>query len=400
MINVPLDKIDKDTINALIDDCVREDKTLDYKEKLEINSDNQKKEFLADITAFANSSGGDLVIGIREKKDINGKNTGEPEDIIGFEIPNIDELFKKMDQMIQNNIEPRLKVNYQPIEISNSKYVLVIRISKSWLSPHMITFRGRENTRFYIRDNKGKHPMVIDEIRSTFAISEDFAERIKRFRQERIGKILTDDTTLPLINRAKIVVHILPLSAFDYTIKKDVIQNIIIQDISELYPIYFLHDSYTYRYNIDGFLTYNIADTGHFYSYTQLFRNGLIESVDAQVLDLKNNKKIQSLTFEEGLISGIKRYLNFLKKKELEPPIFIFVSLIGVMGYTLAVDPRRVFLSRTDRIDRNILYLPEIVVENFEVISEKLFQPIFDAMWQSSGFERCLDYDENGEWNR
>ena len=87
MINVPLDKIDKDTINALIDDCVREDKTLDYKEKLEINSDNQKKEFLADITAFANSSGGDLVIGIREKKDINGKNTGEPEDIIGFEIP-------------------------------------------------------------------------------------------------------------------------------------------------------------------------------------------------------------------------------------------------------------------------------------------------------------------------
>ena len=155
------------------------------------------------------------------------KNTGVPERITGIEVQNRDELIKQMEQIIQNNIEPRLKVQYSElIEVSDSKYVFVIRVLKSLLSPHMITFRGRENTKFYIRDHKGKHPMVCDEIRSAFLLSENLSERIKQFKMERIAKILTDETPIPIGSGAKLILHIFPISAFDYTKKTDFIQNI------------------------------------------------------------------------------------------------------------------------------------------------------------------------------
>ena len=38
-----------------------------YKQKFPTNSDVDRKEFLADISSFANASGGDLVFGITEE---------------------------------------------------------------------------------------------------------------------------------------------------------------------------------------------------------------------------------------------------------------------------------------------------------------------------------------------
>jgi hypothetical protein len=40
-------------------------KTLEYKQSLPGTSDNDRKEFFADVSSFANSAGGHLVYGIR-----------------------------------------------------------------------------------------------------------------------------------------------------------------------------------------------------------------------------------------------------------------------------------------------------------------------------------------------
>jgi hypothetical protein len=43
---------------------VAEGRQLDYKEQLPISSDDDKREFLGDVTSFANTAGGDLIYGV------------------------------------------------------------------------------------------------------------------------------------------------------------------------------------------------------------------------------------------------------------------------------------------------------------------------------------------------
>ena len=64
MILKPLEQIAADHLPALITNAVSEGRTIDYKRELPGNSDGDKKEFLADVSSFANTSGGDLVFGM------------------------------------------------------------------------------------------------------------------------------------------------------------------------------------------------------------------------------------------------------------------------------------------------------------------------------------------------
>jgi hypothetical protein len=56
--NKAFDQIGKDEIDSLVENEVREGKTLEYKEKLAGSTDSEKKEFLADVSSFANAAGG------------------------------------------------------------------------------------------------------------------------------------------------------------------------------------------------------------------------------------------------------------------------------------------------------------------------------------------------------
>jgi predicted HTH transcriptional regulator len=69
MINKSFDQIEKSDITGLITNEVRENRMLDYKEKLPGSSDSEKTEFLADVSSFANAAGGYILYGIRERRD-------------------------------------------------------------------------------------------------------------------------------------------------------------------------------------------------------------------------------------------------------------------------------------------------------------------------------------------
>lgn len=100
MINRQFDEIDSNDIENLIVNQVRESKTIEYKEQLPGNSRGNRKEFLADVSAFANASGGDLLYGIREERDENGKTTGIPEVAIGLSEINADEVIRRLEGII------------------------------------------------------------------------------------------------------------------------------------------------------------------------------------------------------------------------------------------------------------------------------------------------------------
>jgi predicted HTH transcriptional regulator len=83
MINVPFNSIDQAVIESLLLNEVREGRTLDYKEALPTGGRDDRKEFLADVTAFANGAGGDIVYGVTERRE-NNRPTGVPEAVTGL----------------------------------------------------------------------------------------------------------------------------------------------------------------------------------------------------------------------------------------------------------------------------------------------------------------------------
>src|SRR4051812_22865379 len=95
-------------LEALVTDAVREGKTIEYKQELPGGKDDDKKEFLADVSSFANASGGDVIFGISETRDGQGKTTGIPEAILGLPGVNGDQEIRRLEQMLRDGIEPRI----------------------------------------------------------------------------------------------------------------------------------------------------------------------------------------------------------------------------------------------------------------------------------------------------
>lgn len=73
-----------------------------------------------------------------------------------------------------------------------------------------------------------------------------------------------------------------------------------------------------------------------------------------------------------------------------------FLTIIGVKEYRMAVAPGAY---RVDYpIDKNILQLPEVYIEDFSNDIATSLKPLFDMIWNACGYERSVNYDEKGEW--
>jgi len=135
VLNKPLESIQESDLQALVDNQVTERKTTEYKEALPGNADGDKKEFLADVSSFANASGGDLIYGIKEQSGISIE-------LSGLELSNVDAEILRLESCIQTGIAPRLfkLVETYPVALpSKQRYAIIIRIRKSWTAPYLLT---------------------------------------------------------------------------------------------------------------------------------------------------------------------------------------------------------------------------------------------------------------------
>ena len=393
MINKKIDDITEADLQSLIDNKVLEGKTIEYKRELPNNFDPSKKEFLADVTSFANASGGDLIFGIEEDTT-----TREPGSLAGLEVESIDNERTRLDNIIRTGVDPRLlNVSIKPISLSNMRYALLIRIPRSWTSPHRVVLGG--HAKFYSRNSSGKYEMDVDELRIAFNLAETLIERIRNFRIDRIGKIIADETPVPLDSPHRIVLHLIHGNAFNPSIKYDV--NSIYPRRHDKLPLIY-RSVLSGRYNLDGLFAYSDRDNGKHSAYTQLYRNGIIEAVDSRMLAPRERagvtlKIIPHVAFGEKLIQATTSYLNLMAELAIEPPIFIFLSLLNVKDYRITIGDRFDPYSG-DSIDRDTLLLPPEIIEAYGVPPVTILKPIFDLIWNACGEPRSLNFDENGNW--
>lgn len=359
----------------------RECKVLEFKVQLPANRREHHKEFLYDVSSFANASGGHLLYGVDEQ-------AGVAVDFPGLSLTDPDKEIQCLENITRDGVRPRMPgVAFHPVQLANGKYVLIAEVPKSWASPHMVTLRGARP--FHSRNSVGRHPLDVDEIRAAFLLSSTLTERIRDFRVERLAKIVADELPVRLPDSPKIVLHAIPIDAFATRGTVDIGAAMHSQHWTTLTSL----ASSRSRINIDGLLAYSSSRSGLYEYQTQLFRSGIIETV---VADLsrgvqEETKTIWHKPLEETILRRCFQILALQKELGLALPILVFCSLLGVSGYRMSWQhpaEHRV-------IDRDTLLVPEVWLDAYpETLVDVInpLKPMFDDIWNASGWESWLNY--------
>lgn len=391
LLEKPIKQIEESDIERLLELEIPEDKNLEYKGDFNTDEIDHKRKLLKTVSAFANTSGGLLIYGIDEENGI-------PLEFKGIEVDNKDQMGIWIEDYIRGNSEPKISsidIEFIDKTDSDNSFILV-KVPRSWNLPHRVNM-GPNTKKFYIRRGRYTEEMDIFDLRTAFNFSETLAEQIKRFREERISSILSDETPIPLKKGAKFVIHIIPINAFYPGQQYD------IEKINSNYQFRLRAiDAYnpTLRYNFDGLLGSEVPDQEGFGSnYVQLYRNGIIEATSGDFFN-EDNKTMSNGLYEQHVVNSVADYFEIYKELNIELPIFVFLSVVGVKGYRMESNGDSYFGRRENlTIDRNVLANQEILLTRYPDNVGNVLKPAFDAFRNACGFKGSKNYDENDEWN-
>lgn len=208
MIRKPIEQITAQDIYDLIDSGTLEGKTLEYKEVLypfaRVRDDAQEKlrtEAMRDVSAFANAEGGDIIFGITKNVELVGlRDDDDP-----------DAFVDRLTLILDSKVTPKIAgIRHRQILCGN-KRVLILRIPKSNAAPHMV---GESTSSFWARGTTGKRPLDVAELRGAFLMAGSAGDRLRKERGDRLRRIFKGDTPIDLENTTRVVLHVLPLTAF------------------------------------------------------------------------------------------------------------------------------------------------------------------------------------------
>lgn len=380
MKNKRLEQIAETDLQALVSESVRETEQLEYKKELNCNTDQEKKEFLADVSAFANASGGDLIAGIEDDKD------GRPVAVCGLSLPSVNAEILKLENILRDGLEPRITVRIWPVPLSTGSHCLILRIQKSMYAPHMIAFKS--SGKFFTRNSAGKHQMDVSELRRAFTAS-DIPNSIEQFISARLTKIETS-APIELKGKAKISLHLIPVSAFDAFASDYDLQPL--SNNTNLMPMG--ASGYDSQYNMDGFLTHSFQ-----YAYVQVFKNGIIEAVDASTLELSpNDPTIPSQLVETTLIRSFRQYRDVLVDLGVEPPVVVRCSIFNSENHKFATHGYAWVRTKKLQHQEKTLRLKEVTLVDFREQPADVLKPLIDSLWNAYGYAGSENYGSNGDY--
>ncbi len=385
--------IDFSDIERIVNNKLSESKSLDYKREINLEKGDEKKDFLYDIASFANSDGGILVFGVSESKDSDGKNNGLPDEIIGLNIDNFDKLILKIEDLIHSSIEPNIPNITIKVLSNKDKNVLLIAIPKPIGLPRMVTYNN--SNKFYKRRNSGKYLLDIFELNQLFMSNFELTKQIEEYRKERVQDVLNLGFISDLDPKNSTFIHIIPISYYTYN-QLSLTEDLLLNSIKEkLRPID--SGSWDSRHNFEGFLLFNRNHSDRKVdSYVQLFRNGIVEFF-THAFHAENEKyKLFYLGWlESKVIESIENTIKIYKMVGVQPPFVVQISITDLQKRY--VDIRGAFNIAVLPFLTNNLFIPNVLINDFDANISKELKTTFDIIWQSAGYHESPFYLDNGE---
>ena len=379
--------VNAEDLQKLIENEEVESQTLEYKGLVPGKANSEIDPVIKTVCAFANTAGGRMILGMETDQD------GIPTRLKGIPKAAVDQSKQQLESKLRTGIEPRVPPpDIAVIEVAEDEHVLVVDVPESWVGPH----RWTRNNHFYRRASESNRELDIGEVRTAFAQSEGFTDRVANFRTERVWSVQTERTPVPLEPGGRMILHIVPRAAFSSPNAVEIAtlgaQNNRIQPMG---------GSGNHRVNLHGFLTYGTWTGQAACAYTQFFRNGSVEAVT--ILGSHEERPLIGCTdYEEMIIEVVERYLEVATNIGVRAPYYVSVTFVNAKGAEFVVPTRlRLAKKQQDLIAReDTLAIPEIVIAEGDDNAVKALRPLFDSVWNTFGFWGSFSYDDEGEWHR
>lgn len=388
MLSQNFDDITLEDIQALINSGVSEGPRLEFKRDLHGNKDADRKEFAADVSAFANAGGGDLIIGISDEGDSEAG-----AQLCGIEIADADALVRRIIDFLRSAFQPQIiGIRVRWIPMNEAQGVLLIRIPRSWQSPHRATACG--GSHFYVRTENGRHQMSVDELRHAFLRGDEVAQRMRKFRQDRLALLEADEGPLPMEKQqSHLVLHFLPYASFAEHFSVDFEQN----QYNSINPLG--ATGCNTIYSLDGLVRYSGPEypSEPARAFTTLFRSGVVEFVDKVFSKIDSDERpIEVIDLERSLFEALHYVQRCYKQLSITEPVYVALSVLRARGLKLDPEARQsiTFPYRRDRI-----VLPEISLgHNGDVSPLDAIRGVCDLLWNAFGKPQSQSLDKNGKF--
>lgn len=375
--------ITQSSLQHLIDDQVTESQDLEYKQNIFPDGKFDvkiKNKILKEITAFANSTGGIMIIGIEEDDQHC------PKKLVGagFSMTQYDTWHASFNQIVQTNILPRLHgLICTPVPLDNGQIAIVIFIPKSYSRPHCCKIDGRQE--YHMRVGNIMHTMEIEDLRKAFLYTNGLQDKIRQFHNERISMIMANECIGDMGTGPKIVFHIIPEWSFELG---NMIDLEYFRDNTQFKP--FTCSSWNYRYNIDGICIYNInQDSGILNTYTQVFHNGIMEATEIRCLSNFEKNLIYDWNAMQGFIlNAIETYAEMLEKNFIPKPWHILATILNGKGFS-AYD----WGGSSKPLDRDIINSLDGICTDDNTIRDAL-KPVFNSLSHAFGYSRSFMFKD------
>jgi hypothetical protein len=362
-----LDDLTLADIEALAANAVPEGRTLEYKAELPGPKDDDKREFLYDVTSLANTDGGDLIFGVDAKGGIATAVPGAPL------VDTLDATLLRLESLLTSCVEPRL-VGARPrtFELPTGGVVVLWRIPASFAAPHRAGIGSTR--RFYHRNSRGKAEMDVHELRAAFTASEGFVPRLTSMHQEAVRLIVDGDLPFELEHGPRAVFSIIPLSVLREARELDLDQ------ASAVWPP--SRGGISGLQALDGTYVFDVFQDQPTSAFAITRRSGQVDvSWRVGRQNDKGEKLIWPIPVEETINSVTTGAMAKLGAFGVEGPFAVGFTLVGVKGFKLVLGQ----YSTGSPAWRDRLALPMLLVETLQ--PEALI-PLARNFWLALGEKR------------
>jgi hypothetical protein len=377
----PLDLITEDDLASLIENQVREGYQIEYKRAVAFKDKQDKLDFLAGVTSFANTVGGDFLIGITAA-------SGVPATIPGWEGIDVDQEKQRIENLLRDAVEPRVAFKIREIRLRNGNAVVLIRVPWSWAQPHMV--RMDQVNRFYYRHSAGKDIMNITQLRAAFALTTGLEEQIAAFCRKRVAGIKGGTVGhLSPPPGPTVIVHLVPFESFRSGFALD-LEAVMKHSQGGILPLG--TGSNGHRYSLDGVYCFDEVQPCN--AYTLMFRNGAMEAVSRKLLITHEGRKLIPCTrLANDVIHHVTSAIALYQKLNVPPPLVAAMTLLGVGDHEFATSAGGSGYY-THTVDRDDLPLPEVVLQDFSRPPIEVCRPMFDALFNAAGFPKWPEAEQ------
>ncbi|MCQ1856039.1 hypothetical protein, partial [Neorhizobium galegae] len=132
-------------------------------------------------------------------------------------------------------------------------------------------------------------------------------------------------------------------------------------------------------------------------AYSQFFRNGVIEGVADLRSDDGSSSRFVGVPFVRLVVDKVRQYLATADHYDMGLPAYVFLPLCNASNIVYRYPGPEGGFQDTNPLGREIIALPEIYVDSFDVDVAKAMRPAFNVLWNAFGHYQCDVYNANGE---